>query len=105
MFRIGADALGLPRAELPFPQRLSAAATRHRADDQPRKGIIDKSLGAGIDVFPIAILFVDIRAGFLARGAFRALRVRRLTQTMGLCIDFFNEGNRTEIVAPSLAGV
>ena len=76
-----------------------------KPENQTRKGIIDKPLRAGIDVLPIAILFVDIRAGFLACGAFRALRVGRLTQTMGLGINFFNEGNRTDIIAPRLAGI
>ena len=76
-----------------------------KSADEARKRIIDGTFWAGVDLLPIAIFFIDVGAGFLAGGAFDTLRVRRLPQTMRLGVDLLDEGERTEIIAPGLAGI
>src|SRR3989304_6704256 len=68
------------------------------------KRIICESLGPQIDLFPVAVLLVDVRAGLLARGAFHTRGIRRLAEAVWLGVDLLDQGDRGDIVAPWFPG-
>jgi hypothetical protein len=75
------------------------------AEDHARKSEVNEALRIGLNLFPVAVLFIDVRAELLAGSALGALGVLRLTEAVRLRVNLLYEGERADVVAPRLARV
>ena len=75
------------------------------AEDEAGEREVDKLFRLGRNLFPVAVLFVDVRTEFFTGGALGTLRVLRLTKPVRLRVNLFDEGERADVVAPCLARV
>src|SRR5439155_12929258 len=104
----GPDDHGLVRPEAPkvvAPRAGLEEVVKVETKDEARERERDVSSRTRPDFLPVAVLLVDVRAGFLAGCAFCALRVARLSEAMRLRVDLLDERDRADVVAPRLSRV
>src|SRR5258708_1573765 len=80
------------------------------AQDQARQRVVGKGARRILDLLPVIVLLIDVRAESaahqrLAASAARALGVAAVVGPVSVRVDQLDGGYRTKKVAPGLAGI
>ncbi len=95
--------VGPRAAEVVGPRPRLQVVVQVEGHDHAGKRVIRACLGRREDLFPVAVLLVDVGAGRLAGRARGALGVRRVAQPARLGVELLDKRDRTDVVAPRLA--